>query len=441
VTFLDRAGAALTHRHFRLVWLAAIVNSAGSLMYLAAIGWVTAITTESPLQVTLVSFAGLVPLLVVSPVAGALGDRFSRRKVLLVTVSLQAAVSAGLAAAVSLDLATYPVLLVFAVLSGICGSLTGPVFQALIPRLVPPEALRNAIVLNSMQFNISRALGPTIAGVLLDVTGPELVFWINVVTFVPTLLALWVLPETGAAFTPAAKRSVFGDIVAGARYAGRAPGLRAVMTTAFFLAMLAGPIQWLAPIVATDGLGVGASSYGLLLGVYGAGAVVAGIVLLSLDQTIPYRRLATGGLLGVSAGMAVLATARSLAQGLVGMTLLGVAYIVVSTSVNSAMQAQVDDRVRGRVVSLWLMVFGGAAPIGLLLQGSIAELVDIRWVLAGVSVLTGAALLLLRFGGQLALLDHKGVTLATADPRTAGIVSEGRVSDGRGSPAAEGSAA
>jgi MFS family permease len=425
VTFLDRAGTALAHRHFRMVWLAAIVNSAGTLMYMAAIGWVTAVSTGSPLKVTLVSFAGLLPMLVLSPIAGALGDRFSRRRLLLVTISAQAAVSTGLATTVTLDLATYPVLLGFAVLNGSCGSLTGPVFQALIPRLVPPEALRNAIVLNSMQFNLSRAIGPSIAGVLMDLTGPAVVFWINVVSYVPVLLVLRVLPDPGAAFTPAVRRSVFGDIVAGARYAGRTPGLRAALLTAGGVALLAGPIQWLAPIIARDGLDVGASQYGLLLGVFGAGAVVAGVVLLSIDRAVPYRRLAAVGLAGIALGLAVVAAARGIVLGVVGMGILGIAFITVSTTVNSSMQAQVDDRVRGRVVSLWLMVFGGAAPLGLLIQGSLAEVFDVRWVLAGDAVLVIVLLVVLVVRGHLRLLDQGPSPVAAADDRTHGVVLAG----------------
>lgn len=397
--------AALRVPAYRRLWLGALMSSVGSMMYLTALGWLTATTTGSPLKVTILSFSGLLPLLALSPLAGALADRHSRKQLLLVTLLLQFAVAVGLAAVVTADLAPYWVLLLFAIGGGATGALTAPVFSAVLPTLVPPEALRNAVVLNSMQYNISRALGPMAAGLLLDAVGPAVVFWCNAASFLGVLAGTLWLPALPV-HVRRHQRSVAADLGAAIRYVRATPGLRVALGTAGLLALISGPIQWLAPIIATEGLDLDARRFGLFLGSYGIGAMVAGVGLLFFDRGVPYRYLATGGTAGVALALVGLGLAPGFVMGVVAMGALGTAFLVASTTFSSSLQAQLDDRVRGRVMSLWMMIFGGVAPLGILIQGSLSEVVNVQWVLLGDGVVLAAVLVWFAVRRRFRVLDE-----------------------------------
>ena len=154
---------AFASRDFRLLWLGAVVSSSGSQMQLAALGWVVALLTESATRVGLIAFAGVVPLVVLSPIGGSLADRFPRRKVLLVTQTVQMVQAVTLWATWAAGARSYWLLFALAAVGGATAALNAPVWQAFIPSLVDRRDLPNAVMLNSTQFNISKALGPVAA--------------------------------------------------------------------------------------------------------------------------------------------------------------------------------------------------------------------------------------------------------------------------------------
>lgn len=398
---------AFAHAPFRRFWGGAVVSNTGSMMYLAALGWITADVTDSAAAIAAVPFVGLIPLLVVSPFAGALADRWSRRKMLLGALAAQLSVAIGVALIVTADAVTYPRLIAASLIGGMSGSFGAPVFQALLPTLVPIQALRSAVVLNSLQFNISRAIGPTVAGFLIDATGAATVFWINAASFGAVIAAVWSLEER----PPAGRRSdrsVLGDIAAGARYAARDVPIRTALTAGGVIAILVFPISYVAPVLATQALDLDAAEYGILVGVFGAGAIAGGLSLL-LGRERPYALSVSLGVGGSAVGLAVIGLAPGLPMALVGMGIVGVAFVNVTTNVLSSMQTQLDDRVRGRVMSLWMMIYGSLGPLGVIAFGAAGDLVHIQTVFLIAAGCMATFLVVMASGRRFAVLDARPV--------------------------------
>lgn len=401
---------AFAHAEFVRFWSGAVVSNTGSMMYLAALGWITAGVTDSAAAIAAVPFVGLIPLLLVSPFAGAWADRWSRRKMLLAALAAQATVGVAVAIMVTADQVTYPRLIVASIIGGISGSAGAPVYQAIMPTLVPIQALRSAVVLNSLQFNISRAVGPTLAGFLIDATGAATVFWLNAASFLAVIVAIWSLEERPVP-ERTGERSVVGDIVAGARYAAGDRPIRVALTAGGVNALLIFPISYVAPVLATQALDLDAAEYGVLVGSFGLGAILAGIqMLLSRDR--PYERIVSVGVGGCSIGLLVIGLAPGLLVALVGMFVTGAAFINITTNVLSSLQIQLDDRVRGRVMSLWMMIYGSLGPLGIIVFGAAGDIVDIQTVFVVAAALMASYLTFMTVRRGFAVLDPPPEALA-----------------------------
>ncbi len=401
---LTRRVPALAYAEFRRFWGGAVISNSGSMMYLAALGWITTDVTDSAAAIAAVPFIGLVPLFLVSPFAGAWADRLNRKRMLIFAIAGQAMVGAGVAIMVTADAVTYPRLVVASIVGGVFGSLGAPVFQALIPSLVPVPALRSAVIMNSLQFNISRAVGPTAAGLLIDGVGAAFVFWLNVATFAAVLVAITTLDDRPPAFDGATDRSVFGDIAAGTRYAARTPSIRVALIAGTIIAVLIFPISYVAPILATQGLDLEASEFGILVGLFGAGAITGGVLMLA-EQTKVMERAVSLGVVGCAAGLLLIGLAPGLAVALIGMFVTGIAFVNVTSNVLSSLQTNVDDRVRGRVMSLWMMIYGSMGPLGIIAYGGLAEAIDIQTVFVIGSAAMLAFLLVMSVRRRFRVLD------------------------------------
>ena len=407
--------AALGYRPYRRMWIGALVSTIGNMMHVTTVSWVMATLTDSPFKITVVAFASMLPLFLMSPVSGALADRLPRRLLLSVTTVAQAAVAGGLALLSAGDHLSFGILVLFGILGGTGGAMSAPVFQSIMPTLVPAPVVRNAVVLTSTQFNIGRAVGPVVAGFTIDATGPTLVFALNGLSFLAVLFGLIGVPVTRVERTVQG-RSLFGDITAGIRYVRSMPGLALAITTVGIAAMSAGSLQFMFSIYATQALGIGATRYGILASSFGGASIVAALALLIFDRGIPYRLLVGSSLALTAGGMVLVGLAPGLLVACVAVGLCGIAHFMNTSSLNSSMQAQLDDRVRGRVMSLWLMTFGGMAPISVLVQGALAEAFGIRAVIIGNGVIVSLYLARLLATGRLHHLDAPPTVAADPAP-------------------------
>lgn len=402
-------------RDFRLLWFAAVVSSSGSQMQLAALGWVVALLTESAARVGLIAFAGVIPLVILSPVGGSLADRFPRRKVLLITQTVQMVQAFVLWGTWVAGLRSFWLLFVLAMVGGITAAINAPVWQAFIPSLVSRRDLPNAVMLNSTQFNISKALGPVVAGILLvNTAGASWCFLLNAISFAFVLVALLSMrgPRAGAAAPVSVHHGYWKDFQEGIVYVRGEPGLRTAIGTNAFTAFVSQPIVPLIPVIALEMFDATAVQYGLLASAFGLGAILGAVLLGRLDGRRLPSAILVIGLVVYSGFVIVLGLAPMFAAGLVALVGVGAGFLMVIATNNSCIQHLSSDAMRGRVMGIWLTSFGLFNPLGVLVQGVLADAIGIRWVL----VIDGLLLVLfLAWSGATRRLRHLDTAEATAN--------------------------
>lgn len=395
---LRHAFRALRHRDFALFLTGAFISSTGMWMQNVTVPYVLNEATGSAAWVGLAGFAQFIPAMVMGPIGGTFADRFPRRRILLLSQSVAMVIAFALWLTVR-DGQVDPGLMVGLVaVGGIASGFGIPAWQSLVPELVPRESLLNAVALNSAQFNASRALGFLIGGLSLHAFGPATAFLVNAVSYVTVLGALLVVhagraPEAGEAGAAEA-----GGFRSALTYARGHRGLLLTIVTVGVVAFLGSPVVLLAPVFAREEFHVGEAAYGYLAAAFGIGATVGAVVLGAYGDGLRRSRLTTSAIAFYGLGLLSMGLTPVYAGGLLAMFVIGAGYLVVVSALNTSLQESVDPRFRGRVVALYFMAFTGGYPIGALLQGSLADLVGVRPVVAAAGlVLTAyAALLILR---------------------------------------------
>ena len=373
---------ALASRDFRALWCAAIVSSSGTQMQLAALGWVVAILTDSATKVGLIAFAGVIPLVVLSPIGGSLADRFPRRPLLLVVQTVQAAQAVTLWITWMSGVRSFWLLFALALIGGMTAALTAPVWQAFLPSLVPRRDLQNAVMLNSTQFNVAKAMGPVLAGILLvNTAGAGWCFLFNALSFGFVIVVLLTIRRGDALHAEARRASFWRDFVEGARYVRREPALRTAIGISGFMAFVGQPVVPLLPVVALEMFDASALQFGVLAGSFGVGAIVGAVLTGWLDgRRVPSGILAIGSTV-YAISIVALGISPGFAFGMVAVAAVGAGFLTVIATNNSAIQHLSTDQMRGRVVGIWFTTFGICNPLGVVLQGVLADAVGIRPVL------------------------------------------------------------
>ena len=376
--------ASLRYRAFRNYWAGLFVSNAGSWMQTVAQGWLVLRLSDSAFVLGLVAFAGSIPSLLLAPLAGVAADRYDRRRLLLTTQSTQMGCALFLAAATGWHFVTVPLVAAVAIVNGVANALTTPSHQSLFLDLVGREDLMNAIALNSMQFNLSRVLGPAIAGVVIGAAGETACFLVNAVSFVAILVPLATLPPL-----PARARGVtsaWADLRGGLRFAARDPAVPPLLVISGALAVFGTPAVTLAPLFARKLLGVGPEGLGGMLSAVGLGAVATALVLAWLGDFRGKGRGVFAAALAFAASLAAFAVSRRYALALASLAVLGGAMMSASSLVNTLLQTRSPDRLRGRVISLYVLAWLGLVPLGNLQAGAVAERFG-----PSAALLTGAA--------------------------------------------------
>ena len=403
---LRHAFRALRHRDFALFWSGAFVSSIGMWMQNVTVPFLLHEATGSAAWVGLGAFAQFAPVMVMSPIGGSLADRHSRRRILMWNQVALLILALGLWSTVQGG-DIRPGLIV--TLVGLSGAVTGlgiPAWQSYVAELVPRESLLNAVTLNSAQFNASRAVGFMLGGLALYSVGPGLSFLVNALSYLAVLGALLAIRSRtngsaavleGGPVVPDPAEVVAGPATfrLGLAYVREHPGLQLAVVTVGVVMFLGGPVIQLAPVFARDTFGVDERAYGFLASALGIGATACSVVLGAYGDGVRRSRLIIASV--VVYGLAVLgmAVTPSYAGGLAAMACIGVAYLAVASVLNTSIQLAVDDRFRGRVLALYVMVFTGAYPLGSLVQGLATDRFGVRAVVgvAGAALLGYAALL------------------------------------------------
>lgn len=382
------ARSAFSHRTFRIVYLGAFASNIGTWMQNVVLGALAYDLTGSGIFVGIVTAAQLGPLLLLSLVGGALADAHDRRKLLMV-LSVQQAVFSILLALVAISPDPNKVVLVAVVLAIGCGNaLYAPTFSAVVPILVPRSDLAGAISLNSVQMNASRVIGPIIGSVLFASFGASWVFVLNAISFAAVIISLTrvTLPKPAGSGTQGLHR-----LLEGISYARSHRAVGQVIITITVFSFLALPFITQMPKLADENFGIASKStaYGLLYATFGLGAVSGALSVGTLFAARNKARLARAGLAGFAALLALFALLRAAPLAYPAIYAVGAVYFLVITSLSTVLQEDLDDRVRGKVLALWIMGFGGVVPFGGLAGGWLADQTSITTMM-----LIGAAVAL-----------------------------------------------
>jgi MFS family permease len=340
-------------------------------MQTVAQGWLVLRLSDSALVLGLITFAGSLPTLVFAPLAGVAADRYDRRSVLLAMQSVQMGSALLLAAATFWGFVTVPLVAALAIASGIANAFMTPSHQSLFLDLVGAENLMNAIALNSMQFNLSRIIGPMIAGFTIAAFGETGCFLLNAVSFVAILVPLALLPPMRSARRPT--RGAWVDLRIGLRFARRDAVLPPLLALSMALAIFGTPAVTLAPLYARRLLDVGPQGLGGMLSAVGIGAVATALLLAWLGDFERKGLAVTLAAWAFALSLAGLAVSRRYAFSLASLALLGGAMMCSSSLVNTLMQKRAPAVLRGRVISLYALAWLGFVPLGNLQAGAVAE--------------------------------------------------------------------
>ena len=390
---------SLRYRDFRLMWFGMALSNIGTWMMWVALHWHVLKVTGSAFWVGAVDFANFFPMWL-SPFGGVLADRFDRKKILLVTQSVMMLEGVALAILSQTGHASAGVVLGLTLVMGLAFSLDAPTRHAFFPSLVPREAMVNAIALNSGQFSLARVIGPAIAGPMIALAGVTPVFWINAISFLTVLGALVLVRSPYRGPKPGQPRATLRD---GVLYAWRHPIVRAMLGAVLVFALFGDAIHVLLPVFADDVFGRGARGYGLLVAIMGTGSVIGAVTLGRLGRSSP--RLVGLGLALTGASLIGFAAIGSFAAAAPLIFLFGAGYLFTVASANGQIQTSVDEAVRGRVVALFMTVFGGIFPLGALAAGAIADRIGapVTTIAGGVIVVAWGVGLAFRGRGEQAM--------------------------------------
>src|SRR5580704_16549709 len=326
--------SALRYATFRNLWIATVISNIGGWMYSAAAGWLMTSLSPSPLIVSLVQVANSLPLFLLALPAGALADMVDRRRLILALEILTLVFSALFAALVMLHVASPLVLLAFVFLIAALGAIETPAWQAIVPQLVPPVALTSAIATNSVGVNISRVLGPALAGLIILGLGIAAPFWVDAFSNLGVIaVILWWRPGPRAAHALPPEH-LRGAIRAGWRYARNNRALKATLARAVGFFLFASAYWALLPLLARTQLGGGPTLYGVLLGAIGAGAVGGAFVLPKLNARSSADALIIFGEAGTALALLLFGIAHHPYVAVLACLIAGVSWIVVLATLN-----------------------------------------------------------------------------------------------------------
>ena len=361
------AVAVLRRREFGIYFLGASLSNIGTWFQNIAAGLLVYELTRSTLLVGAVNFSQFIGSFLLASVAGGAADRFDRRRLLIVSQLGAAAVGAALAVVTLLGAVTPTIVIVAALALGFALAFMVPALLALVPLLVAEEDLDAAVALNSVSFNLARAVGPILGALVVGGAGYGVAFALNAGSFLVFVAALAVIrprPQERA-------RGVRPKLIETVRLVRSVPAWWAVLVATMVISMSTDPINTLTPELALDTFGGVELDAGLLVGAFGAGATLTAV---TLTGWLRRQRRTLPAAMGVqAAGMLLVGLAPGLGVALVGMAVSGGGFIAGITRASVRLQAEVPDLQRGRVMALWSVAFVGTRPLASLASGAIAE--------------------------------------------------------------------
>jgi MFS family permease len=362
----------LRHPLYRWLWIASVASNIGTWLQSVGASWLMTTLSPSATLVAGVQAATSLPMFLLSLPAGALADVLDRRRILIVTQAWMTVAATAMGLLTLLGRMSPWGLLFFTFVLGLGAALNGPPWQAILPELVPRRELAAAITLQSIGFNIARAAGPAIGGLLVAAAGPGWTFLLNAVSFlgVVAVLVSWRRP-TIESVLPAER--FFGAMRTGMRYVRHAPEVIAPIVRGSVFVLCASSLWALLPIVARVDLEQGAAGYGILLTALGVGAVAAALVLPRFNRRSSSDLVVAVATLVFAASTAALAVVHNFALVCFALVLAGGAWLSHLSSLNVAVQTVVPSWVQGRALSVYMLIFYAGLAGGSALWGAVAD--------------------------------------------------------------------
>jgi MFS family permease len=416
---LRRTFRSLSIYNYRVYWLGQLISISGTWMQTTAQAWLVLKLTNSPTALGTVTLLQFLPVTLLTLFGGAIADRVPKRQLIFCTQSVGALQALLLGLLVVMNLVQLWQIYVLALVLGVVNAIDNPARQAFVAQLVGREQLQNAVALNSMLFNAARVVGPAFAGVLISAVGIGQTFLVNAASFLPVLLGLALMRarEFHAVAQPA-RGNVFRQVREGISYAvGTADVLRTLIMVGI-LGTFGYNFTTVLPLLAKYTLHAGALGLGLLTSAVGIGSVAAALGVASARRTS--QAVILGAAMAFSLLLALVGLSAWLPLTLALLVLLGMASITFSSSANTRLQMSAPDELRGRVMSLYFLLFAGTTPIGGMLVGTLAAHAGVQAtvVLLGLVCLLGVsgAALFARRGARPAQSEIASLTPCVAPP-------------------------
>jgi MFS family permease len=362
----------LGYRLFAFIWFASLVSRFGSLIQVVGASWLMTSLAPSPDMVSLVQASSLLPIMLLSLVAGSSADVWDRRSVMLISQAMGFFASALLSVLAYMDSITPWTLLSLTFLNGCGGALYQPAWQSSVSEQVPQSELSAAISLDSVSLSLARTAGPAIGGILVVAAGPAVAFLVNSLTYIGVIAVLvsWRRTEQPSQF-PA--ENMLTAMVSGIRYARFSHGIRTVLLRSVVFGLLGSTTWALMPLVARDLLNGGADTYGWLFGSWGAGAILGAVSSVSMRLRYDGELLVRASTVGVGIGIILTATSLWEPLTMAALLLTGACWVMAVSTFNVVIQASSPAWVVGRTVAIFHTVIVGGLAIGSWLSGLVAN--------------------------------------------------------------------
>lgn len=372
--------AALSHTAFRRVFAGTFASNIGTWMQNVTLIALAYDLTGDATFIGVVTFAQLGPMLLLSPVGGAIADRVNRRVLMVSVAGIQALLSLALAFVASQDDPSKVALVAIVAGIGIGGAINGPAANATLPALVGMNDLQGAVALNSASMNASRVAGPILGGLTAAVGGAPLVFVVNAATYMFVILALM---TAHADFSPKGHggESPLRQLAGGFREAKADPVIGRVLSTIAVYSVLSLVFIYQMPKIAAEQFGLDDQAYTILFATFGLGALIGALSMGSLLAGRDRATMVRAGLGVFAVALAVFALTNTAAVGFASVFVCGASYFVVVTALVTILQLRVSSEVRGRVMGLWMMAWAGLVPVGGLLAGLVIDSIGMTVVL------------------------------------------------------------
>lgn len=379
---------------FRAIWVANLASNLGSMIQSVAAAWLMTDLTSSHRMIALVQASATIPIMLFGVVAGAIADNFDRRRVMLAAQIGMLVTSALLALTTWLGLITPYLLLAFTLGVGIGTALNSPAWQASVRQQVGLADLPQAISLNTISFNLARSVGPAVGGLLISLWNVSLAFALNAASFIAMIVVLWRWrPEV----RPIERKPMLPAIATGIRFCTGSSPLRRVLIRGLAFGFGVSGYQALVPAAVRDRLHGGEIDFGMMLGLFGIGSIVAALFISRIRRRFGVEVVLAAATLSFVIAQSVLAEASSVYQALPAAFLAGGGWVMSLTSLNVAMQMRSPEAILGRCLSIYQAVTFGGMALGSWAWGTLADWYDLPVALHGASVFLLVSAAALRF--------------------------------------------